>query len=172
MGHPLEQRGAFEPFEHRALGREVGLDLFRSELRPEVGALHIVLPRDDAARALAVAMPDEVRDTQRPARVPSGRLDPEPLERALAQDPAVGDTIERHAPCETEVVEPRLPIQRPHHAQHDLLAHDLDRTGEIHLALRQVRLGDPGRPAEQLGEGPVGHGEPGEIVEVRLIERE
>ena len=93
-------------------------------------------------------MPDELSHPQGAARVPRGRLDPEPLERALPENPPVGDAVEGHAARETQVFHSGFTVSGPGHAQHDLLAHDLDRLGKIHLSLRQLGLGHPGRPAE------------------------
>ena len=48
-------------------------------------------------------MPDEQRRAQRAAGVAGGRLDPESLEGPLAQQPAVGHAVERHAAGQDQV---------------------------------------------------------------------
>ena len=63
-------------------------------------------------------------------------------------------------------------MYRPRHAHDDLFTHNLDRTREVHLPLRELRFRYPGWSGQQLVERPVGHREAGEIVEVLLVERE
>src|ERR671931_134691 len=62
----------------------------------------------DGARALADAVPDELRDAERAPGVAGRRLDPESLERPLAQKAAIRDAVECHATREAEVVQARL----------------------------------------------------------------
>src|SRR5439155_18765542 len=123
-----------------------------------------------APRAPREAVPDELSHAKRAAGIARGRLDPEALERSLAQHASVGDAVERHAPSQAKVVHARFPMRRPRHAQHDLLADYLHRTGEVHLALRQLRLWYPRWTAEQLGERVVGHRQTAEVVEVLLVQ--
>ena len=107
------------------------------------------LPGVTRARLLEVPMPGELRHAERAAGVAGRGLDPELLERALAQQPAVAHAVERDAAGEAEPVEPGLAVHRARHAEHDLLGHDLDRAGEVHLPLRQLGLRLPRRAAEQ-----------------------
>jgi hypothetical protein len=65
-------------------------------------APRIVSARPGRAGALAVAMPDQLRHAQRAARVARRRLDPELLERPLAEDPTVAHAVERHAAGQAE----------------------------------------------------------------------
>ena len=51
-------------------------------------------------------MPDEQRRAQRAAGVAGGGLDPDVLERALAQDAAVADAVQRDAAGQAEFFEP------------------------------------------------------------------
>ena len=53
-----------------------------------------------------MTMPDELRDAERAAGVAGGRLDPESLERAFAQQPAVADAVERDAAGQAQVSSP------------------------------------------------------------------
>ncbi len=117
-------------------------------------------------------MPDELSDPQRAAGVAGRRLDPDVLERPLAQQPPVGHAVERHAAGHAQVLRARRSVDRLRHSHDDLLAHHLNGSGQIHLSLCDPRLGLARRPAEQLVEGPVRHGEPGEVVEVLLVEPE
>ena len=172
FGHAPQQTRSIEPLIPSSLALEKRLDLLGGELGPEVGPLHCVLAGRHGPGPLLVAVPDELRDTQRPARVAGGRLDPEPLERPLAQDAPIRHAIQRHPAREAEILHSGIAVQRARHAQHDLLAHHLHRAREIHLALRQLRLRDARRPAEQLVERAVRHRQAREIVEVLLVERE
>ena len=72
-------------------------------------------------------VPDRERDAERAAGVARRRLDPESLERPLAQQPAVADAVERDAAGEAEVLHAGLAVHVARHAQHDLLGHHLDR---------------------------------------------
>src|SRR5207247_11152932 len=139
---------------------------------PEIGAAHRVLARGHGAWALQMAVPDQLSHAQCATGIARGGLDPEPLERTLSEQAPVRDTVERHAPGETQVLEPRLPMRRPRHAHHDLLAHDLDRAREIHLPLGELRFRYARRTPQQRVERAVGHRETGEVIEVLLVERE
>src|SRR5690348_1711696 len=117
-------------------------------------------------------VPDELGHTQRAARVAGGRLDPESLERTLAENPTVPDAVECHPPSETEVLEPGFAVRAARHSQHDLLAYFLDRAGEVHLLLRELGLRYSGWPAEQCLEGGARHRKAAEVVEIFLVQRE
>ncbi len=119
-----------------------------------------------------MSVPDELGDTQRTTGVARGRLDPQPLEGPLAQQPAVGDAVQRHAAGQAEVLEAGLAVHGARHAHDDLLADHLDRAGQIHIPLSYLGLRDPRRAAEQAVERAVGHRQPGEVVEVLLIQPE
>ena len=167
-----QEASALEARGDRALRREVGRDLLRGELGAEIRTLHPVAAGHDGARLPAVAVPDQLRHAERPPCVAGSGLDPQPLEGALAQDAPVGHAVERDPTGEAKVLHPGLAVHRAAHAQHDLLAHDLDRAGQVHLALGQLGLQLTRRPSEQRVERAVGHRETGEIVEILLIERE
>ena len=118
-------------------------------------------------------MPDRERRAERAAGVAGGRLHPDVLEGAVAQDLAVGDAIERDAAGEAEIVEAVLARQRARQPQHHLLGHRLDRGGDVHVERREQFLGPVAhRRAEQIGELLVGHGQTGAIVEIVEIEPE
>ena len=64
-----------------------------------------------------------------------------------------------------------LPVEVPHHVQHDLLADLLDGGGDVELPLAHPGLGLAGRAAEELVERPVRHAQPvvvGEVLHVEL----
>ena len=106
---------------------------------PEVRAAACRRPRSAARRGVAEHLVmDGQRGAERAAGVAGRRLDPEALERPLAQQPAVADAVERDAAGEAEVLHAGLAVHVPRHAQHDLLGHLLDRRGEVHLALREL----------------------------------
>ena len=117
-------------------------------------------------------VPDELGDPQRAAGIARRRLDPEALERTLAQDPAVPHAVERDPTREAELLHAGEPVRRARHAQHRHLADFLNRTRDVEVALDQVGLRHPRWRAEQLVERPVGHGETAEVVEVLLVQAE
>ena len=153
-----------------------GVEVLRNpvvgECRPEAGALHGVPALINGARLLELPVPDELCHAQCATGIAGGRLNPEPLEWSLAEDPAVADAVERHAPREAEIIQARFPMRRARHAEHHLFAHRLDRPGQVHLLLGQPRLRFTGRTAKELVEGLARHGEAREIVEVLLVEPE
>ena len=112
------------------------------------------------------------RDADGAAGVAGSRLDPQALEGPFAQQAPVADAVERDAAREAEVLHAGLAVHVARHPQHDLLGHLLHGGREVHLALGERRLGPPRGPAEQLVEGPVGHGEPVQVVEVAHVELE
>ena len=134
--------------------------------------MHRVRRGIDSAGLLQVAMPDQLSDAEGATGVAGSRLNPDALERAFAQQPAVGDAVEGDSPRETEVFRPGRAVRRAGHAEHDLFADDLYRAGEVHLPLCELRFRDARRTVEQLGERPVRHRETGEVVEELLVEGE
>src|SRR5512138_1933851 len=113
-------------------------------------------------------MPDQLGDADRTSRVAGCGLNPQLLEWALAQQATIPDAVERYPSREAQAVGAGLTVHGTGHAEHDLLAHHLDRPGEVHVPLGQLRLGLSRRPTEQSLKGAVGHRETGEIVEVPL----
>src|SRR5204862_5348429 len=96
-------------------------DLVLSKARPEVRAVHAVgLRLRDAARLIEIPVPQRERDTDRPARVAGGRLNPDPIERPFAQDASVADAIERHAAGQAQIAEAGLAMRERGHLQHRL----------------------------------------------------
>src|SRR5688572_818176 len=114
-----------------------------------------------AQHALPTKLPmrDQLSDAKRTTRVTSRRLNPQALERSFAQQAAIANAVERDATREHQILETRLLMRGARHAQHDLLADDLDRSCQIHLLLREVRLRFARRAAEQFVEGLTRHGE-------------
>ena len=117
-------------------------------------------------------MPDQLCHSQGTACVARGWLDPQPLERSVSQHSSVSDTVEGHAAGQAQVLKTGLPMCRPRHAQHDLLADDLNRARQVHLPLRQLRFRHTGRATEQAIEGSVRHREAREVIEVLLVQGE
>ena len=116
-------------------------------------------------------MPGGVGGAERAARVAGRRLHPQVAKGAVAQHLAVGHAVERHAAGHAQVGNGVFGRQRPGHAQHRLLGHRLDRGGQVHVELlERLLVGAARRPAEQLGEAAVGHGQPGGVVEIALVE--
>ena len=109
------------------------LDLLVGELGSEISTLHCIawlaVPADGyLPRLLEVAMPDELRDTERAAGIAGGRLNPDLLERPFAQQAAVADAVERDAARHAQRLGAGFLLRGPGHAEHDLFAHDLDTT--------------------------------------------
>src|SRR5207247_6322731 len=75
------------------------------------------------------------------------RLDPELLERTLPKQSAVAHAVQRDASGETQIAHPRLAVRERRHLQHHLFGDLLDRTRQIHFALRQ-----PARSEEHTSE--------------------
>ena len=137
--------------EVRAAGGPAGSHL--------AGLVHVHMPRGECR-------------TQRAARVAGRRLDPDVVELRLAQDLAVAHAVERHATGQHQVLLASGLVDVVGHAQHDRLARHLHRPRQVHLALRQLRLGLPRRTAEEVVEALVGHAQTCHIVEVAHVEAE
>jgi hypothetical protein len=140
----------------------------------EVGAAHPVgrAVAERRARPARVLVVGGERGAQRPAGVAGRRLDPDPLERALPQQPAVGDAVQRHAARHAQVPLAGLARDRAAEPEHHLLGDPLDRGREVHLAPGQPPLGVARRPAEERVEALAGHRQPGAVVEVVEVEPE
>ena len=63
---------------------------------------------------------------QRPAGIACRGLNPDVLERTVAQHLAVGHAVERHPPGEAQIIHPSFPRQTPRQAQHYFFGHLLD----------------------------------------------
>ena len=139
----------------------------RSEQRP---ALRVRRP--DLPRVVEELMPDEQRHAERAARVSRRRLDPHVVEGPLAQHPSVPDAVQRHAAGEAEVAHPRLRVHVARRPQHRLLGDRLNGRRDVHLPLRDRRLGLPRRPAEERVELVRRHPQPLAVLEVRHVQAE
>jgi hypothetical protein len=119
-----------------------------------------------------LTVPDELRDAKRTASVARRRLDPEALERSLPQEAAIADAVERHAPGQAQVLEPRLRCavraMRSITSSHTTCT---ERARSISFCVSFVS-GLRGGPPNEVMECLVRHGQAGEIVEVPLIQRE
>jgi hypothetical protein len=82
-------------------------------------------------------VPDEEGGPQRASRVAGGRLDPDVLERALAEQLAVRHAVQRDASGEHQVPQPGLPVDVAAHAEHGVLGERLDARRQIHVPLLQ-----------------------------------
>ena len=94
---------AREPLVGVAVFVEPGRDLVGAEPRAEVRALHPVVDAVGLARIAQDLVPPVERGADRAPGVAGGRLDPEVLERALAQQPPVGDAVQRDTTGEAGV---------------------------------------------------------------------
>ena len=103
-------------------------------------------------RLVEQLVPDEQRRAQRAAGVAGRRLNPDVVERPLAQQPAVGHAVERHAAGQHQTRHARLAEQLPADREHRVFGHRLDARRQVHVPLLDVRFGMPRRAAEQLVE--------------------
>ena len=85
-------------------------------------------PAHDNLRLPSVAMPGEQRRAERTACVAGRRLNPQSLERALAQEAAVADAVQRDAAGQAQVV--AAPSRVSVRAMRSMISshHDLDRS--------------------------------------------
>src|SRR5437588_8438061 len=91
--------------------------LFVAEGRPEQATL-LSVAATWLTRLAEQLMPDEQGSTQGPAGVTGGRLNPDIVERSLAQQPAVGHAVERHPAGQYQVFHPAPAMQIASEAQH------------------------------------------------------
>src|SRR5947207_12702253 len=62
-------------------------------------------------RLLQMPVPQRQRHTKRAAGIARRRLDPDLIERTIAKDPAVADTVERHAAGQAQIAQTRLAMR-------------------------------------------------------------
>ena len=115
-------------------------------------------------------MPYRERGADGAARVARGGLDPEVVVDARFVELPVRDAVQRDAARQAEIFRARRLLRVAGHLQDDLLGHVLDRAREIHLALRELRLGRPRGTAEEPLEAHAGHREAIGEVEVVHVE--
>ena len=112
------------------------------------------------------------RRADRPARVARRRLNPDAFERAVAQQLAVADAVERDAAGKAQVAGAGLAGERAGKPQHHLFRHLLERGCDVHVALGEQLVGLAHRGAEQALEILVRHGQAGAIIEIVHVETE
>ena len=117
-------------------------------------------------------MPGKQRRAERAARIARGRLDPDVIENAFAQNAPVRDAIERDAAGQTKISLSGFLANVPRHSEHDFLGHILDRAREVHVALGQFRFRLTRRAVKQSVERDVGHGQADAIIEIFHVEPE
>lgn len=100
-----------------------------------------------------------VRDTPADgaARVPGGRLDPQPFVRCLPQDAPVAHAVQCDTAGEAKVVSAGLAVQSASQPQHHFLRDVLNGPRQVHLASREGRFRFPRGPPEDGVEHIVGH---------------
>ena len=89
-------------------------------------------------RLIEMAVPDVQRHADGSTCVAGGRLDPDLVEDLLAENPAVADAVQRDAARQAQVAEPGPLPRVARHLQHGLFGDVLDRSREIHFALRSA----------------------------------
>ena len=98
-------------------------------------------------------VPDEERDPQRSHGIARRRLDPDVVERPLAQDTAVADAVEGDPASQTQVPLAGLPVYVTGDREHDLLGDQLNGGGDVYFPLGDRRLRGASRAPEQAVEG-------------------
>src|SRR4030095_1119939 len=106
------------------------------------------------------------------ARVSCCGLEPDAVEYALAQKLSISDTVERHAPRETQIALTGRRGGTACEIHHDLLGHRLNAGCEVHLALSEHAFGCPRISSKQPMKCVVRHCEAGAIVEIPHVEPE
>ena len=121
----------------------------------------------ELARPVLEQMVGGQRRAERAAGIARGRLDPDPLELAVAQDLAVGDAVQRDAAGQAQVLLHRSPSRAsasgaapPPRSPPGSMPRGPCRAGVSEL-FRLAR-----RAAEQRVEPGVGHGQAGAVVEI------
>ena len=109
---------------------------------------------------------------ERAAGIAGRRLDPEVVEVAFAEQPAVGHAVQRHAAGQDQVLQPGPGLHVAADPEHDFLGHGLDAGGQVHVPLLQGRLGRARRTAEEAVKPPIGHRQPLAVVEIVHVEPE
>ena len=127
--------------------------------------MHRVVRWNRLPRPPLEPVPCRERRPDRAAGVAGRRLNPDRLVRAFAKNAAVADAVQGDAARETQVVRAGLRMKGRRQPQHHFFGDVLDRPGQIHLPLRQLRLGLPRRAAEDSVESTIRHRQPGGIVE-------
>ena len=102
-GDALGARRAGEALVRKAALVEPRRHLVAAEARTEVGALHPIVHSIGLARVVEDLVPSVQRRADGAAGVTGRGLDPDPLERPLAQQHAVGDAVQRDATRETRI---------------------------------------------------------------------
>ena len=118
------------------------------------------------SRFVQQLMPDEQRNAQRSSRIACSRLDPDVVERPLAQNPPVADAIQGHAAGQAQFFQPGDPVRVPRHAQHDFFRYFLHRRGDVHVPLCQQRIRATRWATEQGMEPVRRHGQSLTVIEV------
>src|SRR5215217_9452367 len=102
-------------------------------------------------------MPDRERDAERASGVARCRLDPDVFERHLLQHSSIRHAVQRNATSQTEMLHPGFTMNVTRHLQYHLFRDHLDAPREVHLALRDLRLGLPRWATEEFVKRAVRH---------------
>src|SRR5205823_1463738 len=108
----------------------------------------------------------------RAASVTRGGLQPYALERFITQNLAVRYAVKCDTAREAQVLFARFRGDRPRELEHDLFCHDLNRSCEIHLALREARFRRASRSSKGLVKARVCHPQTRAVIEIVEIQAE
>ena len=115
----------------RARIGETAFDVLLRKGGPKEGAFHQIAAAVGLALLAEELVPHRERGADRATGIARGRLHPDVLEGAVAQNLAIGDAIERDAAGETEIFKAMIARERARQPQHHLLRHLLDRGCDI-----------------------------------------
>src|SRR5262249_33449683 len=104
-------------------------------------------------------MPSKQRRAERTAGIARGRLNPDAVENAVAQNTSVRDAVERDSAGQTKISLSGFLANVPRHPQYDFVDYILDRASQVHVALGQPRFRFTWRSVEQAVKRNVRHGQ-------------
>jgi hypothetical protein len=99
------------------------LDLLVREARSQKRRLLsiVIHPTGHRARSVQQLVPDKQRRAQRATGVTGGRLNPDMLERSIAENAAISHAVKRYTAGQAKLAPTRAAVGKAGHAEHDLL---------------------------------------------------
>src|SRR5215471_13855012 len=117
-------------------------------------------------------MPSKQRRAECTAGIARGRLNPDAVENAVAQNTSVRDAIERDSAGQTKISLSGFLANVSRHPQYDFVNYILDRAREVHVALGQSRFRLTWRAVEQAVKCNVGHGQADTVIKIFHVQPE
>ena len=151
---------------------KIKADFIPTEIRPPEAPFHKIIPAVCGPLIVQILVPCKKSRTDGASRITGSRLYPDVFKRPFPKDSAVADAIECDTTRKTEIFLPRFAVYVLRHAKHHLFRHVLNRAGQIHIPLRDIRFRLPGRTSEQPVEFRVRHGQPCAVIKIIHIQSE